>query len=51
MRLDDMTAAATADPALLEVLPAVQGEPEYPTQEQTDAANQVVAQNWATATS
>ncbi len=51
VRLDDMTAAATADPALLEVLPAVDGEPEYPTQEQTDAANQVVAQNWATATS
>lgn len=51
VRLTDMTAAGTADAALVSVLPPVTGEPTYPTQEQTDAANAVVAQNWATATS
>jgi putative spermidine/putrescine transport system substrate-binding protein len=51
VRLDEMTQAGTADPALVAVLPPVAGEPEYPTQAQTDAAQQVVAQNWATATS
>jgi len=33
------------------VLPPVAGEPRFPTQAQTDAAQQVVAQNWASATS
>ncbi|QJY45002.1 ABC transporter substrate-binding protein [Pseudonocardia broussonetiae] len=50
-RLTDMQTAGTADPALVSVLPPVAGEPQFPTQEQTDAANAVVAQNWATATS
>ncbi|MCX6466758.1 MAG: extracellular solute-binding protein [Pseudonocardiales bacterium] len=49
VRLDDMSAAGTADPALLAALPPVAGTAEFPTQEQTDAAQQVVAQNWATA--
>lgn len=51
VRLTAMTEAGTADQALVSVLPPVAGEPQFPTQEQTDAANAVVAQNWATATS
>lgn len=50
VRLVEMTAGNTADPALVSVLPAVAAEPEYPTQPQTDAANKVVAETWATAT-
>lgn len=51
VRLEAMTAAGTADKALVAVLPPVAGTPKYPTQAQTDAANKVVAQNWAAATS
>jgi putative spermidine/putrescine transport system substrate-binding protein len=51
VRLTEMTDSGTADAALVSVLPPVTGEPTFPTQEQTDAANAVVAQNWATATS
>jgi len=50
VRLDAMTEAGTADQALVAVLPPVQGEPQFPTQEETDAAQQVVAQTWASAT-
>ena len=50
IRLDQMTEAGTADPALLSALPPVQGEPQFPTQEQVDAAQQIVAEQWATAT-
>jgi putative spermidine/putrescine transport system substrate-binding protein len=50
VRLDRMTEAGTADKALLAALPPVQGEPQFPTQAQTDAAQQVVAQTWASAT-
>ncbi|MBW0118066.1 ABC transporter substrate-binding protein [Pseudonocardia abyssalis] len=50
-RLTAMTEAGTADAALVAVLPPVAGEPAFPTQEQTDAANAVVAQGWAAATS
>ena len=50
VRLDAMTQAGTADAALTAVLPPVQGEPEFPTQAETDAAQQVVAQTWASAT-
>jgi putative spermidine/putrescine transport system substrate-binding protein len=50
VRLDAMTEAGTADKALVAVLPPVQGEPQFPTQEETDAAQQVVAQTWASAT-
>jgi len=51
VRLVAMTTANTADKALISVLPPVAGEPKYPTQAQTDAANKIVAQGWATATS
>lgn len=51
IRLDAMTAENTADPALVSVLPAVAGEAQFPTQEQTDAANEIVARDWAAATS
>lgn len=51
VRLEAMTAEGTADKALLAALPPVTGEARFPTQAQTDAANKVVAQNWATATS
>jgi len=50
VRLDAMTEAGTADKALVAVLPPVQGEPQFPTQAETDAAQQVVAQTWASAT-
>ena len=50
VRLDAMTQAGTADAALTAVLPPVQGEPQFPTQAETDAAQQVVAQTWASAT-
>ena len=45
-----MTTAGTADKALLAALPTVAGEPQFPTQAQTDAAKQTVAQDWAAAT-
>ncbi|MCW0214762.1 MAG: extracellular solute-binding protein [Pseudonocardia sp.] len=51
IRLDEMTTAGTADKALLAALPPVAGVAQFPTQAQTDAANKVVAQTWATATS
>ncbi len=51
VRLVAMTTANTADKALVSVLPPVAGTPKYPTQAQTDAANKVVAQGWAAATS
>ncbi len=51
VRLPDMTTAGTADKALVAVLPPVAGEPKYPTQAQTDAAQKVVTQGWAAATS
>ena len=50
VRLDAMTDAGTADKALVAVLPTVAGEPQFPTQAETDAAQQVVAQTWASAT-
>ena len=50
VRLDAMTEAGTADKALVAVLPTVAGEPQFPTQAETDAAQQVVAQTWASAT-
>ena len=50
VRLDAMTEAGTADKALTALLPPVQGEPQFPTQAETDAAQQVVAQTWASAT-
>jgi putative spermidine/putrescine transport system substrate-binding protein len=50
VRLDAMTTAGTADKGLLAALPPVQGEPQFPSQAQTDAAQQVVAQTWASAT-
>jgi putative spermidine/putrescine transport system substrate-binding protein len=50
VRLDAMTDAGTVDKALLAALPPVQGEPQFPTQAETDAAQQTVAQTWASAT-
>jgi putative spermidine/putrescine transport system substrate-binding protein len=50
VRLVAMTQAGTADKALSAALPAVSGEPEFPTQAQTDAAQRVVAEGWAAAT-
>lgn len=51
IRLPDMTKSGTADKALVAALPAVAGEPKFPTQAQTDAAKKAVAQGWAAATS
>jgi putative spermidine/putrescine transport system substrate-binding protein len=50
VRLTEMTQAGTADPALTSALPPVNGEPEFPTQAQTDAAQRAVAEGWAAAT-
>ncbi|MFC4946974.1 ABC transporter substrate-binding protein [Pseudonocardia sp. GCM10023141] len=51
IRLAQMTADGTADKALVSALPPVSGEPKFPTQAQADAAQKVVAQNWAATTS
>jgi putative spermidine/putrescine transport system substrate-binding protein len=51
VRLVAMTQAGTADAALAAALPPVSGDPKYPTQAQTDAAQKVVAQGWPAATS
>ena len=51
VRLDAMTEAGTADKAALAVLPQVTGEAQFPTQAQVDAAQKVVAESWAAATS
>lgn len=51
VRLPAMMTAGTADMALVSVLPPVAGEPRYPTQAQTDAAQMLVARRWADATS
>jgi putative spermidine/putrescine transport system substrate-binding protein len=45
-----MTQAGTADKALTAALPPVSGEPKFPTQAQTDAAQKVVAEGWAAVT-
>jgi putative spermidine/putrescine transport system substrate-binding protein len=50
VRLTAMTQAGTADEALTAALPPVSGEPKFPTQAQTDAAQKVVAEGWAAAT-
>jgi putative spermidine/putrescine transport system substrate-binding protein len=50
VRLDAMTDAGTADKALVATLPPVQGEPQFPTQAETDAAQKIVAEQWASAT-
>jgi putative spermidine/putrescine transport system substrate-binding protein len=51
VRLPAMMTAGTADMALVSVLPPVAGEPRYPTQAQTDAAQMAVARGWVAATS
>jgi putative spermidine/putrescine transport system substrate-binding protein len=51
VRLDAMQKAGTADKAGLAALPQVSGEPQFPSQAQTDTAQKAVAQNWASATS
>ncbi len=50
VRLNAMQQAGTADKAALAALPQVTGEPQFPTQAQTDAAQKAVAQGWAAAT-
>ena len=50
VRLNAMQQAGTADKAGLAALPQVSGEPQFPTQAQTDAAQQAVAKGWAAAT-
>ena len=50
VRLNAMQQAGTADKAALAALPQVTGEPQFPTQAQTDAAQQAVAKGWAAAT-
>ncbi len=50
VRLNAMQQAGTADKAGLAALPQVTGEPQFPTQAQTDAAQKAVAQGWAAAT-
>lgn len=51
IRLAEMTTAGTVDKALLAQLPPVTGEAKFPTQAQADAAQKVVAQQWASTTS
>ena len=48
-RLPKMTAAGTADKALLAALPNVAGDVKFPTTAQDDAAKKVVAAEWAKA--
>lgn len=50
VRLDAMTRAGTVDKDLAAALPPVSGQPEFPTQAQTDAAQKVVAEGWSAAT-
>jgi putative spermidine/putrescine transport system substrate-binding protein len=50
VRLDAMTTAGTVDKDLAAALPPVNGQPEFPTQAQTDAAQKVVAEGWSGAT-
>jgi putative spermidine/putrescine transport system substrate-binding protein len=49
VRLPAMEEAGTADKDALAALPKVTGEVSYPTQDQIDAANQVLARQWAAA--
>jgi putative spermidine/putrescine transport system substrate-binding protein len=51
VRLPAMEEAGTADADALKALPEVTGEVTYPTQEQIDAANQVLAREWSSAVS
>jgi putative spermidine/putrescine transport system substrate-binding protein len=46
VRLPAMQKAGTADPAALKALPQVQGAVEFPSQDQTKAAQKVVADRW-----
>ena len=46
VRLPAMQKAGTADPAALKALPAVQGTVDFPSQDQTKAAQKVVADRW-----
>ena len=41
-----MEEAGTADPEALSALPAVEGDVEFPTEEQQTAAQAVVAERW-----
>jgi putative spermidine/putrescine transport system substrate-binding protein len=50
VRLDAMTQAGTVDKDFAAALPPVSGQPEFPTQAQTDAAQKVVAEGWSGAT-
>jgi putative spermidine/putrescine transport system substrate-binding protein len=50
VRLDAITQAGTVDKDLAAALPPVSGQPEFPTQAQTDAAQKVVAEGWSGAT-
>jgi putative spermidine/putrescine transport system substrate-binding protein len=49
VRADAMKAAGTLDTAAFTALPAVTGTPVFLTQEQTKAANDYLAANWAKA--
>ena len=51
VRLQAMTDAGTVDKDLAAALPPVSGEPKFPTQAQTDAAQKIVAEGWSGATS
>ncbi len=46
VRLPAMEEAGTADPEALSALPAVEGDVEFPTEEQQTAAQAVVAERW-----
>jgi putative spermidine/putrescine transport system substrate-binding protein len=50
VRLEPMTQAGTVDQGLAAALPPVSGEPKFPTQAQTDAAQKAVAEGWSGAT-
>jgi len=49
VRMQAMTDAATIDAAAAKALPAVTGEPQFPTQEQLTKAKEVLATDWAKA--
>jgi putative spermidine/putrescine transport system substrate-binding protein len=47
VRLPAMEQDGTADAAAVKALPQVQGEPQYPTEAQTSAAQKTLAEQWA----
>lgn len=51
VRLPAMETAGTADKTFAAALPKVEGEPEFPTNDQIEAVKKVLAESWSAATS